>query len=212
MDKKELELLLENIPRYPNPRRDLEQYETPSTIVSHILWKALLYNDIVEKDIVELGCGMARFSLGSLVLGARKALCVDIDYSIVYFSQKIIYKKYPSYTARLNYIICDVRELELRRVDTVFMNPPFGVVKQNRGLDMVFLRKALMIADTVYTIHKYSRGLEKIMNEVSKMLGYRIVYKEILNFPIPMTYDTHKRKIYRFKTVFYILRKVENNG
>ena len=42
------------------------------------------------------------------------------------------------------------------KFDTVIMNPPFGT-KHNKGLDMVFLQTAIMMARrAVYSLHKTS--------------------------------------------------------
>ena len=42
------------------------------------------------------------------------------------------------------------------KFDTVIMNPPFGT-KHNKGLDMVFLQRAIMMSRyAVYSLHKTS--------------------------------------------------------
>ena len=42
------------------------------------------------------------------------------------------------------------------KFDTVIMNPPFGT-KHNKGLDMVFLQRAIMMSrKAVYSLHKTS--------------------------------------------------------
>jgi len=207
MDKRELELLLEKIPRYPKPLKKYEQYETPSSIASHVLWKAFLHNDVLDKRVAELGCGVGRFSIGALILGAKTALCIDVDENILVFSKHVVETLYPALSPRIIHVAGDVSDILLNSVDTVFMNPPFGVVKANRGLDMVFLRKALLTSRSIYTIHKYSKGIDRIVTRIADELGYEISHRELIDFPIPMIYETHRRKIYRFKTIFYILRK-----
>lgn len=208
-DKKTLELLLEHIPRYNKPKKELEQYETPASIVSHILWIAYMKNDVKNKKILEPGCGVARFSIGSLILGADNVICIDIDYSILEYSKNIINKIYSEYTHRIIFLHGNFINLYIRGVDTIIMNPPFGVVKKNKGIDIMFLRKALSLANNIYTIHKFSQGLEKIVYQLVEIYGFKITYREILDFPIPMMFITHKRKIYRVKTVFYIIEKVK---
>lgn len=211
-DKKGLELMLESIPRYPFPRRELEQYETPAHIAAHMLWHAFMNGDLYNRVVVDLGCGSGKLSFGSLLLGAQRVICVDIDDSCLEYGRKIMvklkdYEKLASLLHRIIYITVDVNDLLIRDVDTVVMNPPFGVIPGNRGADMVFLRKALQIANNIYTIHKYSRGLENLIQEMSSQLGFNIAYRETLYFPIPMMYVTHRRKIYRVKIVFYVLKK-----
>ncbi len=208
MDKKELELILSRIPRYSRPKRMLEQYETPPSILAHVLWEALLRGDIDNKKVADLGCGALRFSIGSLILGAKTVIGVDIDEDIVSFGLSYFSKEYENLIPRLLIIIGDVRDIELSNIDTVFMNPPFGVYRQNRGLDMVFLGKAFRIgAESVYSLHKYSHGVHNIVEQLTSSFGYEVIHAEILDFPIPMIFETHVRKVYRVKVVFYIFKK-----
>lgn len=208
MDKKELELILSSIPRYDRPKRMLEQYETPPSILAHILWEALLRGDVENKTVLDLGCGALRFSIGSLILGAKTVIGVDIDEEIVSFGLSYSSKEYENLMPRLLVIIGDVRDIELGSIDTVLMNPPFGVYRQNRGLDMLFLAKAFHIgAESVYSLHKYSHGVHNIVKQLTNSFGYKIIHAEILDFPIPMIFETHVRKVYRVKVVFYIFKK-----
>ncbi len=207
IDKKELEMILEKIPRYPRPKKYLEQYETPSSIVAHILWIAFMNGDLDNSVVIELGCGMARFSIGALILGASKAICVDVDEDIVEYARRILSREFKKLSSRLLFLVADVADLQVNGVDVVIMNPPFGVVKRNRGLDLLFLRKALLIGSSIYTIHKYSDGLNRIVGELVDNLGYNIIHRELLDFPIPMMFTMHRRKVYRVKTIFYVLRR-----
>ncbi|MET1159384.1 MAG: METTL5 family protein [Thermoprotei archaeon] len=211
-NKKELELLLERVKKYDYPKRELEQYETPSSIAAHILWEAFMRGDISGKVIADLGCGSGKFAIGALILGAFKAICIDIDYGILRYALKNSYSVLGDLSKNVFFVLGDVRELLLNRVDTVLMNPPFGVVRRNRGIDLAFLRKALEIANSIYTIHKYSEGLVRIIRDISEKTGYVIVHEEILEFPIPMIYESHRRRVYRVKTIFYVLRRVNSNG
>ena len=52
------------------------------------------------------------------------------------------------------------------KFDTVIMNPPFGT-KHNKGLDMIFLQRAIKMASTaVYSLHKTSTR-EHILKKAS---------------------------------------------
>ncbi len=205
-NKKELELILEKIPRFHSPKKYLEQYETPSRIVAHILWNAYLRGDIEDKVTADLGCGTARFAIGSILLGARLALCIDIDLDILEYSVSCLKNIFPKVFNQLVFIQSDIHNVRLTNIDTVLMNPPFGVVEKNRGIDVVFLRKGLLFSNSVYTIHKYTSKIDSIIKSIADSFNYRIVYRELIDFPIPMMYVTHRRRVYRFKTVFYVLK------
>lgn len=206
--KKELELFLEKIPRYGSYKRSREQYETPSHIAAHVLWLAHLRRDIESKTIVELGCGTARFSIGALLLGAEKAICIDIDYDIILYAKRIVEGIFSGLTNRLVFVNSDVRDIDLNAVDTVIMNPPFGVHPRSRGIDVLFLKKAMDISKSIYSIHKLTRGIDPIVSELSSSFGFEITYRERINFPIPMMFETHRRRRYTVSTVLFVLRRV----
>ncbi|WP_048187354.1 METTL5 family protein [Methanococcus voltae] len=77
MKKKHLEMVLDNLKAHPNPKVELEQYSTEGNLASELLMFAR--DDIQDNIIIELGCGTGRFSIGSLLLGAKFAYGVDID-------------------------------------------------------------------------------------------------------------------------------------
>lgn len=206
-DKKELELFLEKIPKYRYWRRDLEQYETPPSVASHVLWLAFLRGDIYSKNIAEPGCGTGVFSIGALALGASKSICLDIDADILRHTHGVIQKYLRNLYPKLLLVDSDVKDVELTGVDTVIMNPPFGVFRRNRGMDLLFLRKAMSMAYSIYSLHKYSPMFERIVNDLAASMGYEITYSERLKLPIPMMYPTHRRKIYRVETVLYVFNR-----
>jgi len=62
--KKQLEIILSKLKRIEKPKVELEQYETPSNLVSYIVNELLLMNLIENKKIIEPACGNAKFSFG----------------------------------------------------------------------------------------------------------------------------------------------------
>ena len=69
--KKQLEIALQEIPGHPDPRVDLEQYQTPSIIAADLLWNAAAIGDIEGFKVVDLGCGTGIFTLGSALMHLR---------------------------------------------------------------------------------------------------------------------------------------------
>jgi len=207
VDRKYIELLLEETPGYRNPREELEQYITPSDIASKLLWEALLRGDVIDKTIADYGCGTLRLGLTALLLGCRRVVGVDIDFEPL----DTVYEWLSSrdYRYRVLLINSDVRSIVLRNIDTVVMNPPFGVKKHNRGIDMAFLYRALETARrSVYTMHKASSGEEKLVRDIASSLGYTIVYYSRELFKIGMLYPRHRRRVYRVAIDMYGLRRV----
>ncbi|ADV64357.1 METTL5 family protein [Desulfurococcus mucosus] len=208
--KKELELALSRIEPYRGSKKRLEQYQTPVSLVAHMAWTAYMRGDVEGLTIADLGCGDGRISIAALLLGASRAVCIDVDEDILLHGAWKIYPLFPEAAGRLIHVNADVARLGLVRVDTVLMNPPFGVVEGNRGVDILFLRVAMGIARVVYSIHKYSEGFFNLLREVSESKGFELASYEIRDFEIPMMFETHRRRIYRFKTVFVVL--VESGG
>ena len=77
--KKHLEMILERIPKHPNPKVGLEQYSTPATIAADLIWNAYGLGDINDMNILDLGCGTGIFAIASSLMGASYSLGVDID-------------------------------------------------------------------------------------------------------------------------------------
>lgn len=185
MKKKQLEQILQSIPTYDDPKPELEQYVTPANIAADILY--LAYNDIVDKKVIDLGCGTGIFSIGVKLLGAREVIGVDIDKSIIEKAKRFA----DSINLDIEYICCDISKFN-DVCDTIFQNPPFGAQKKHRHIDRLFLKKAIEIAPFVYTLHlsETSMFIEKHVY----LLGAKIKFKKNYRFPIPHTFSFHRRK------------------
>ncbi len=202
-DKKHLELILSRAPRFPMPRRDLEQYPTSSRIASCILWIAYLKGDIEGHVVADLGCGTGILSLGALLLGASEVVCIDIDCSTLTVAKHWI-ENYS--TTGVEALCSDVMQISLREIDTVIMNPPFGVYK--RGADILFLRKAFEIAKkSVYSIHKFNPQSHKLIAEVAREANFITEILSIDYMEIPQLYEEHVKRVHRFKVALYRFRK-----
>ena len=82
--KLDLERFISEIEPHPAPKAHLEQYTIPADLAAEILYiAAYVYNGIVEKTVVDLGCGTGRLALGAAFLGAREVIGVDIDKTAV---------------------------------------------------------------------------------------------------------------------------------
>ena len=71
--KRHLERILAKIKPHPSPKAYLEQYTTPPNIATEMLYMAAYSNhDIINKSILDLGCGTGRLSIGAALLGAKE--------------------------------------------------------------------------------------------------------------------------------------------
>ena len=78
--KLDLEIFLSRTKPHPSPKIRLEQYTIPVETAASILFLvANVFNDVKDKEVLDLGCGTGRLALGAAYLGARNATGVDID-------------------------------------------------------------------------------------------------------------------------------------
>lgn len=201
MKKKQLEILLQRLSPHPKPKPELEQYMTPGDVASTLLLLAYSKGDLKDKVICDLGCGTGRLAIGAALLGAKEVLGVDIDE----IALRVAAQNAAQARVKVKWIRCDVGGFEVEGIDTVVQNPPFGV--QRRGADLVFLRKALELAPTVYSLHKSTPENREFIGARVKELGGRITDLIELEFHIPKQFEFHTRDTYRFKVDLYRIVK-----
>ncbi|MCS7110765.1 MAG: METTL5 family protein [Ignisphaera sp.] len=198
--KRELEIAISEAPSFKIPIRQLEQYVCDSSIASELLWNAYIYGDIEDKVIVDLGCGTGILSYGAFLLGAREVFCIDIDINALHTAREFLDGIRSAQS--IHYICCDVKRLTLRSIDTIVMNPPFGV--HRRGRDLQFLEKAFEIAPSnIYSIHKHSLDSHKLITKLACRKGYAAQLIYTGNMSIHATYEDHVKRIHRFKVSIY---------
>ena len=146
MKRKDLEIRLERVRPFDDPSAALEQYPTPATIASDILFTAYANGDIADRTVNDLGCGTGIFAIGAKLLGADTVRGYDVSASAL----SVARSNAESLGADVEFIETDISGVN-DRADTTVMNPPFGC--QNGHADRPFLEKALTLSDSVYSIH-----------------------------------------------------------
>lgn len=184
MRKKDLEMTLQRVKNFENPDPALEQYMTPATIASGILFDAYSKGDIDGLKIVDLGCGTGMFSIGSYLLGASHVIGFDISESAL----RVAKSNRKDLGADVEFRRSDILDVE-ERADTVFMNPPFGC--QNRNADRAFLDRAMALSECVYSIHM-AETLDFVKGYCEKR-GRQVTYYKIYKYEIPHTFSFHKK-------------------
>lgn len=149
--KLELETFLSQIDSHPSPKPNLEQYTVPTDIAATMLYiAAFTYGDIIDKTILDLGCGTGRLALGAAFLGAQQVVGIDIDKDAAKVAFKNSVK--TGLKEKTQWITGDIDAIQ-GSFDTVLQNPPFGI--QKRNADRKFLKKAIESANVVYSLHKH---------------------------------------------------------
>ncbi len=187
MKKKTLEIKLERVERYRNPKNLLEQYFTPPSIAADILFFAYLQGDIENKIVADLGAGTGIFSIGASLLGARKIYAVEIDPDAIAVMRENLEKFGCS---NIEIIQGDISSLQ-EKMDTVIQNPPFG--SQRKHADLPFLIHAMHLARVVYSLHN-SETREFLLRKIGEE-GAHITHERRYSFPIPRTFFFHRKEL-----------------
>ena len=215
MKLKEIEMLLQNVQGFDSPKITLEQYETGPHIGARMLFTMNSFDDIQEKNILDLGIGCGRLGIGCAFLGASFVLGVDIDQDALTQCSsncvRLSEEEEINCLTNVDLICADIREnLLWSKFDKVFqvvvMNPPFGT-KNNKGIDMIFLKRAIDCAtDSVYSLHKSSTR-DHILRK-AKDWGMKPNILAKLRYDLPMTYKFHKKSSKDIEVDFYRFEKI----
>jgi putative methylase len=189
-------MLLQQIPSIIKPKPELEQYQTPVGIASDILLFAHSAGNIVDRKVVDFGCGTGLFSIGASFLGASEVIGIDIDSHCIETAKETAHKL----GARVKFMVADVGKVSIKS-DTCLMNPPFGAQFSNRGMDRIFLKKAVESAQHIYSLHLAETS--SFIHSYIKELGGDILMEREYLFPLPRQFYFHQEKEKTFRVKLF---------
>eukprot|EP01130_Rhizamoeba_saxonica_P019010 TRINITY_DN9731_c0_g1_i1.p1 TRINITY_DN9731_c0_g1~~TRINITY_DN9731_c0_g1_i1.p1 ORF type:complete len:223 (-),score=56.10 TRINITY_DN9731_c0_g1_i1:51-719(-) len=204
----ELESYLGDVTVFKAPKVKLEQYPTTPHLAARMLFTISdSYDDIDEKVIADFGVGCGVLSIGAAILGANQVIGIDVDKDAIDIAEENI-GLFDLDGERLDITLVntDISQMTIdedsyqvldhdgnilfeKDIDVVIMNPPFGT--KNKGIDMVFVEQAIMIADTVYSLHKTSTRAHILRKAVQWGVNAEVLAE--LRFDLPNTYRFHKK-------------------
>ncbi|WNY27946.1 Release factor glutamine methyltransferase [Methanimicrococcus stummii] len=205
MKLRKLEMALEKVEGFETPNVNYEQYKTPATVAAPFLHLAFMSGDIEGKTVYDLGCGTGILSIGAAILGAAEVVGFDIDENAVKSAEKNSEKMGAEIgESVIEFAVSDISKIsgkiesgELKRADTILMNPPFGA--QEKGNDRPFLEAAIAAGGVIYSIHnKGSRAF------IEKFIKPAVVTDCFITaFPIRKTFDFHKKEVQTIDVEIY---------
>lgn len=225
--KLDLEMLLSRVKPHPTPSPDLEQYTISADAAATMLYiAAYANNDIVDRTVLDLGCGTGGLAVGAAFLGAKDVVGIDIDRTAVRTATQNAIE--AGLAERTQWVVGDI-DAVCGRFETVLQNPPFGV--QKRGADRRFLEKALTVGNMVYSLHKSVHDSEALVKRlkvtgdgvlqvspspfmerfVEKGGGYvSAVYAMVMT--VPHMFSFHEKKKHEFVVDLYVIGKLRQDS
>lgn len=205
MKKKHLEKLLSELAANPSPKAELEQYTSSSEVAANLLFiAAFTFNDIIGREVFDLGCGNGVLGIGAALIGAKHVVGVDLDPRVLKIAKKNSLRTEVSNL--IDFIVMDVADIT-GSPDTVLQNPPFGV--QRKSSDRIFLKKGIELADVTYTIHKYGLKNRKFITQFVSENGGLVDKIIHMKMPLPPTLPFHTKRKHIIDIDIYRIVKSE---
>ena len=200
--KLDLEKAISKIEPHPAPKAYLEQYTIPADVAAEILYMATyVYDDVIDKTVLDMGCGTGRLAIGAALLGAKETFGVDIDTLAVKAAQKNAEKLNAK--KKTHWITGDIEVIH-GSFDTVLQNPPFGV--QRRRADRKFIDRSLELGHTIYSLHKAGKRNREFIKRFIEKRGGKVMGIFPLEIHIPRLFEFHTK---RKRTVQVDLYRIE---
>ncbi len=218
--KLDLEILLSQVKPHPSPKASLEQYAIPVDVGAAMLYLAAYTHDnIVDKTVLDLGCGTGRLALGAAFLGAKQVVGVDLDKTAIKVARGN--SRQANLNGKVDWIIADIDAVQ-GNFDTLLQNPPFGV--QKRRADRKFLEKAMETGKVIYSLHKslqkskalikklkrHNTNLELVTSNpfLEKFIekhGGRVKAVYVMLMTIPHMFNFHTERKHEFLVDLYVI-------
>lgn len=199
--KKHLEIELSSVPDFDKPSERLEQYKTLPEVAAEIAWSIVVERGLFPRVTVDLGCGTGSLCYSFLLLGAPYCTCLDIDANSLLKARGYALER--GLSGYVDFVVTDVRSLALRgdiAGSLVVMNPPWGT--RERGIDSVFLERAMGLSDRVVSIHPLPEQTESsyVVRKL-KDNNWKIIKVRVTDFPIKATLPHHEKRMYKTKAI-----------
>jgi putative methylase len=199
--KRDLERTLSEIEANPHPKVYLEQYTTPSNVAAETLYLAsYVYDDIIEKTVIELGCGTGRLAIGAALLGAKEVFGIDLDADAVRIAKRNA--EQLGFKENTHWIVGDI-DAVTGYFDTVLQNPPFGV--QRKRADRRFISKSLELSGTVYSFHKSGLSNREFIKRFIEEHGGKVSKIFPVSMEIPRMFKFHTKKKQSTQVDLYLM-------
>jgi len=156
-----------------------------------MLFLAYMHGDLGV--VCDLGCGTGILAIGAALLGAR-AIGVEIDRQALAEARRNAKKL----GVDVDFVLGSVSSISLKGIDTVVMNPPFGAQRASLG-DRAFLRKAMEVAEAIYSIH--NKGSEGFIRRFVEPCMVQEIYR--IPFQLKRCFEFHSKDVKTIEVELY---------
>ena len=96
----------------------------------------------------------------------------------------------------------DIEEFS-KPLDIIIQNPPFGIQKKDRGMDVIFLKQAIKNANIIYSIHKSGKKNQAFLSKFIQNQKARVDSIISMRITIPYLFHFHRKKQYPIEVDLY---------
>jgi putative methylase len=191
--RKTLEIFLAQLEKVSSLSVKWEQYPTPSRVAANLLWFAAIENaDITNKTVLDLGCGCGILALGAAFLEAKEVYGIDIDFKALQIAKNN--SKKMDLSGKTHWLQMDIRECSIREIDTIIMNPPFGMRKESDVRDRFFIEKSSLLSKITYSILPSNEKSRIFFQDYIKELEGEVTMRVEMDFRIGKQFEFHRQK------------------
>lgn len=195
MRRRDLQRALENVPDFPSPKAEHEQYRTPAAIAAEWLFFAADDGALRGRRVLDLGCGTGMLAKGASLMGSGSVHGVDQDPDAVAIARAVV----PDAT----FEVAEIAGWTAPSVDTVLMNPPFGA--QRRHADRVFYERALDAAAGGGTIWFLQQPVnERFLEAYFRERGCDLERVHLWDYPLEARFGFHARGVAKVDVALYL--------
>ncbi len=197
MKPHELLRTLAGLDTFHDPRADREQVATPPEAAAALLRAALSRDDLVDRSVLDLGCGPGTLAIGAALLGAREVRGVDSDPAVL----EVATRNAERAGVTVRFELADVASITVP-AETVVMNPPFGA--QTRHADRPFWEAALTLARR--RVYAFSLAASRtFIAERAVARDARIEATEPVPWSLPRTFPHHRKRSVELSVDLWVL-------
>ncbi|GAB4309300.1 MAG: METTL5 family protein [Promethearchaeota archaeon] len=210
MKKIQLVNALQRFADYAKPRLELEQYSLDAVSAADVIYVAgFEHDDLVDKDVLDVGCGVGRLAGGALLFGASRVVGLDVDLDALRTARANLASLGNDLFARAGLVQGDVATAAgLLRTPgdwTVLANPPFGV--HSRGADTKFVAPLLKLANKIYVLHLGTEKVREFLARFYEDAGFHVDLVYEIDVVLPRTYRFHSKRRKRVRTNLFCLTR-----